>query len=309
MHFSPALTFTIGAVLCALGALLFFSYFIFGDKDQELIAKSDNAATYIPSGIVSAALIFMAAELLPSQEMMNSRSDAVITLRTVSIIGAVLALLSVVSFFLSIFIDKKGDVYKAAFSLSIVLFLAVYSMYLFFNKEAHPTNSPNKIVDQMAYLFSAVYFLFETRIHLGRAKWKAYVAFGLVATELCLFSSIPALINYAVDGYVISDSITESVLTLSIAVLIGSRVIQSRNLTPNHQCAEAMGIEALAAQREEEMEQMRKAQRAHINNNVENSDTQDASNYTFDIPYVNPTPDYNPDGADIDINKGLDSKE
>ena len=309
MHFNEPLTFTIGAIICAVGALFFLTYFFFGDKERELIAKSDNAATYIPSGIVSAALLFMAVEILPSMEMMNSTNESVILLRRVSIIGAILALLSVISFFLCIFIDKRGDVYKAAFSLSIVLFLAVYSMYLFFNKETHPTNSPNKIIDQMAYLCSAVYFLFESRIHLGRAKWRAYVTFGLIATELCLFSSIPSLINYAVDGYVVADTITESVLTLSLAVLMGSRVIQSRNLTPNDQCSQAKGIEALAAHREEEIEQMRKLERAHINNNVENSDTQDASNYTFDIPYVNPTPDYNPDGADIDINRGRDSKE
>ena len=37
---------------------------------------------------------------------------------------------------------------------------------------------------------------------------------------------------------------------------------------------------------------------------VEKEETQDSANYTFDIPYVTPNTDFNPDGADIDISGG-----
>lgn len=297
MHFDDKVAITIANILVSLGVIGFTSYLFFGEEERALITKSDNAPSYIPAGLVSIALLFLGAQLISVG--LGGRYP-IGPLPILSILCALLAFGSVASFFLSVFIERARHLYKAAFSLSIVFCLAIYAIILFFSKETHPTNSPSKLLDQFAYISAALFFLFESRICLGRAKWRDYVASGLAATLLCAYSSIPSLILYALDGYVLSDSIIESVLTLAIAILICSKVLQTRSLTPAGECDAARSISALATLRREEIEENRKSSRAQaINNNVENDDTEDASNYTFDIPELEATTDFTPDGADL----------
>ena len=292
MYFDNKIAITVSGVLVCLAIIVFMGYMIFAEKRENLITRSDNAASYIPAGIVSIALMFMAGERLVHRVKMYSPEF----IELISIITGALAILSIVAFFLSIMIQKRGTLYKAAFSLCIVFFLAFYAAFLFFNKEAHPTNSPNKTVDQMAYLFASVFFLYESRIFLGRAKWRAYVAFGLSATLLCVYSAIPSLITYAVSGYVVSDTIIESILTLAIGLYIGSKLLQFKKLPTDTECQEAKSIASMAALRQEEIEEQRRLAHEHTNNiKEENEKTEDASNYTFDIPVIETTTEFNPD--------------
>lgn len=308
MHFDDKTAITVSSVVLAISVLGFLSYLIFGEKERPLVVKNDGAASYIPSGIVSTALIFMGAHNMHmcfsggynmTVRIMNFDVEI---LSPMAFVCGLLAFLSVGAFFLSIFIEKNGNIYKSAFSLSIVFFLALYALLLYFDKQEHPTNSPNRFVDEMAYLSAALFFLFEARIPLGRTKWRGYVAFGLVATLLCTYSAIPALVLYISKGYVISESIIESMLTLTLAIFILSKVLQFKSLTPDTECDTAKSISMLAAMREDEIEESRKLSHAQESNNMEsNDDTQDASNYTFNIPYIDSSTDLNQDDASIDL--------
>lgn len=298
MHFDNKVAITISGILVAIAVIGFGSYLFLGEKERKLLAKSDNARSYIPAGLVSIAMVFLGAECL---SLSLGGRYPVGPLPALSIACALLAFLSAVSFFLSVFIERSQHLYKAAFSLSVVFCLAIWAIILFFDKQTHPTNSPNKLVDQFAYISAALFFLFESRIPLGRAKWRGYVATGLVATLLCTYSSVPSLILYAANGYVVSHSIIESVLTLAMAIFICSKVLQTRSLTPACECDAAKSISALAALRREEIEENRKSSRAHaFNNNVENDDAEDTDNYTFDIPEAEISTDFAPDGSTAD---------
>ena len=299
MHFTDKTVINIATAIIITALAAFVSYYRVGEKQMRLVAKNDNAATYIPSGIICIALMFTAVEKFEfaAKGVFDKTEKA---LPIVANLVAIFALLSVAAFFVSIFIQKRENVYKAAFSLSIVIYLALYAAYLYFNKQTHPTNSPNKIVDQMAYLFSAIFFLFETRIALGRAKWRLYIISGMCAGLLTAYSAIPALIVYFKDGYMLSDSVAESAVTLAIFIFIFSRVAQTRVLTPDVECEAAINISKLSSMRENEIEESKKLSRAQENNNVE-TDTVDAANYTFDIPYDDGKQNYNPDEYNTDI--------
>ena len=307
MHFDDKTAITISSIILAISVIGFLSYLFLGDKERTLVVRNDNAASYIPAGIVSTALAFMGANSMydcfmvygPQQPADGQTFNP---LPTISFLCGLLAFLSVGAFFLSIFIEKNDNIYKAAFSLSIVFFLALYAVLLYFDTADHPTNSPNRFVDEMAYLSAAVFFLFEARIPLGRTKWRGYVAFGLVASLLCSYSSIPSLILYFVNQSVLSESIIESLLTLTLEILIFSKLMQFKRLTPDTECDMAKSISMLASIREDNMEEERKLSRAQeINNKEENDDTQDASNYTFNIPYTDSSVDFNTDDASIDL--------
>ncbi len=299
MHFDDktAIFFANGIVIYLI--IVFMSYLFLGEKENDFIARNDNAASFIPAGIVCTALLFMGVSNL----CFGFNNFYTGILRTLIIVSAVLAFLSVGSFFLSIFLEKKENGFKAMFSLSTVFFLAVYAAMLFFNK-SQPTNAPNKLVDQMAYVSAALFFLFESRIPLGRAKWRPYVAFGLIATLLTAYSAIPSLIFFAFNGYTVSDSLIESVLSLALSFFIFFKVLQTKWLTKNTESFATKSIVMMARMREDELENQRKLAHAHDNNNYdEKDDTEDASNYTFDIPYVDSSSDTTSEDASIDLSQ------
>ena len=304
MHFTDKTAITIGNILVVVSVIGFLTYLVFGEKRDNLITKNDAPSSYIPVGAVSIALLFMAANnanIIITLFRNGGQHTSLYPHHIVGIFSAILAVLSALSFFITIFADKSSNVSKAAFALCTVLFLALYTIQIYFNKEVHPTNSPNRLIDQMAYLSAAIFFLFEARIPIGRAKWKAHTSFGFIATLLCFYSSIPALVLYVVrDGYVVSESIFESILTLSLAVLILSKVLETKNLTTDTECETAKQITLIASLREEEMEGLKQARVEETNNQKEENDTSDTSNYTFDIPIIETPMEFNPDDPNFD---------
>jgi hypothetical protein len=121
---------------------------------------------------------------------------------------------------------------RADFGIVTVVFLAVYVIYLYFNND-QPINSPGKILDQITLLFAAVFFLYETRLSIGREKWRAYIAFGFIAAILSAYSAIPSLIYYFARGTEVTGSVYEMILTASLCVFITARLFITGVLIPD----------------------------------------------------------------------------
>lgn len=299
MHFTGGVAFPISAILVTIGIIAFAIYPVFDKNNEDMIPKTQIATSFAPAGMVSIALFFFGFSCFESVDKYTPK-----ILFWLSIIGGIFAFISVAYIFLSIFIEKRISSFKGLISLSIVVFLTVYACFLYFNKQTHPTNSPNKIIDQLTFLLSAIFFLFESRIPLGRAKWRPYVSFGLIAALMCYYSSIPALAYYIGEKRLISNSLIESIFLLTLAIYITTKVLQTKNLIPDSECEVAKSIAALASIRQEEIEEARKLSHAHdIINEEKKDDVQDASNYTFDIPYVDTAPNFNSQNADSDLNQ------
>jgi len=130
-----------------------------------------------------------------------------------------------------------------------VIFLALYLAYPYFDTAA-PINSPIKISDQLAYAFAAAFFLYEIRLSLGREKWKLYIIFAFITAILAAYSSIPALITYFVRGAEISNSIYESILTLSICLFALLKLVMTYCLTERKEAAFIQNLKAASMRRE-----------------------------------------------------------
>lgn len=214
------------------GSIVLLSYLATIPKGEKYRASFDNEHTYVPSALVAASLIFLAISLA------SDTVDKLIPfyaerLRDISVImplaAAALAAISVYYFFLNAYIKDCASTRRASASFTAILFLCIYPAYLYFSK-ALPINAPNKVVDQLAYLLSALFFLYEARISLGRDRWGAYTAFGMIASLLCAYSAVPSLIVYFAKGEMISDSLAENALTLSLLIFIASRLLLMREL-------------------------------------------------------------------------------
>ena len=213
--------------------VLLFTYSVAAKGEIHLRASFSTPATYIPVGAVGAALIFFAADAytrlgalgIPVKELLAVKH--IPTIFNLSL--TILAVAACVYFVTNAMIVEKSSSSRALFGICAVVFFALYAAFLYFDT-ALPLNAPNKIVDQMAYLAAAVFFLYEIRISLGRECWNLYVAFGFVASVLTAYSSIPSLVIYFAKGAVISNSIFETALTLSIFIFATSRTVLTLSL-------------------------------------------------------------------------------
>ena len=243
-YFTEKLLISISNYTLAAAVLLFFTYIFTARRDIRLIADFTSPATYIPTGIVGSALIFMAfylfrfaGELLEYIEYLRdyntpSSLSAIPSHRLlliIVVIAMIFSILSCVHFVLTALIESHSSTKRAGFGLCTVIFLCLYAIYLYFNT-ALPLNAPNKMLDQMVYLFAAAFFLYETRLSLGRERWRPYIAFGFISAAIAAYSSIPAIIIYFAKGRAVSDSVYEIALSFALFIFITSRLLLTGNL-------------------------------------------------------------------------------
>lgn len=243
-YFDDKILITVSDYFIIASSLFFFTYIFTANKDVKLIPSFTSPETYVPTGIVSVALLFMVKSLFDrSSELMdyirylkelNSTSSVSLipTQRILMILltlAAVFAALSIVHFILTALVESHSSTKRASFGLCTVIFLSLYASYLYYSTKL-PINAPNKIVDELALLFSAIFFLFETRLSIGRERWRSYVAFGFIAALMSAYSSIPSLIVYFAKGEIISNRIYENSLIFTLFIFITARLILTTKL-------------------------------------------------------------------------------
>lgn len=245
--FNSKALITVSNYMTVAFALILFTYAIFAPKRQKLAADFSASSVYIPSGAVCVALIFLAIYMYSASKITG---NAMVSNLQFAIF--VLSALSLLHFIMNAFITERLHIVRGYFGICTVLLLALYASYLYFNTDL-PINAPNKIVDQMALLFSALFFLYETRISLNRDKWRMYLATGYISAMLCAYSSIPALITYFAKDIVISNNIYENIFVLTIGLFISLRIISTIRLLEDKNCELVEALDELAKAKASEL--------------------------------------------------------
>ena len=212
---------TAASILLVGGSILLIAL-TFTLKKEDLRARFTGAPAYIPTGIVAAVLLLFAASMVGQHIELDKLSAMLPSASIPALIAigvSICAVLSAVHFILNAFIPERHARIRACFSIATVLLMALYAAFLYFNT-SEPINSTNKLVEQMAYLFAGLFLLYETRISLGREMWRAYMAFGAVASLLTASASIPSIIHFIVRGTPITNTIESAVLLLSLFIFI-----------------------------------------------------------------------------------------
>ena len=228
---SKALINAAGITVSAF-ALLLFTFIFTAHVPEKLRASYNTSATYIPVGAIGAALVFFAANAysslrsygIPLQVLLKNN-----TMALSSFLMAILAICACVFFIANALITEKSSLTRAFFGICTVIFLLFYFAFLYFDTTL-PINAPNKIIDELAYISAAAFFLFETRISLDRERWRSYITFGFIASLMTAYSAIPSVIVYFANGEIISNSIFETALTLTLFLFIITRTILATNL-------------------------------------------------------------------------------
>lgn len=311
----------IASVLITSGAVFLFTYTFCGNKKYKLIADFSTPATYVPTGVLSVAMIFFAVltwiqkrasgfSIIEFLKLPGAELKDVIKYISSNMAGfmltliAPLAFLSIGYFILNACVLERDSVARASFGITNVLFLAFYASYLYFDTATLARNAPNKIVDQMAFIFAALFFLYEIRISLGREKWHLYMSFGFIAAALTAYSSIPSLIVYFANDAVISNNIQENVLSFALFVFIISRIALAAFLKEDKESDSIFAIKEYSNERKEFIKAKEDAaKKAYIELYEEISETKteesdealELTQMTFDesiIPGSMPTSEY-----------------
>lgn len=238
-------------VFSAVSVLFFLSYALVFRKDTGHEISFSSPAAYVPAGIVASALPFLSKQLFST---VTGVQDVARTLpmRVTAVFCAFLAIPAVLFFLLCILVPRTASKLRGECGILTALAFALYAAYLYFGT-ALPINAPGKLTEQCAYLLIAIFFLYETRIALGRECRPLYSAFGFAAAFLAAYTSLPALIFYFAKDLVVTDSLPAAVLTFGLFLFIFLRVLLAGRRDEVTQTPLTDTLFALAAAREEEV--------------------------------------------------------
>ena len=253
IYYSDQRLITAANIVLIVGAVLASAIALTMDR-EPLRANFSTPLTFVPAGIAAIALLIfglcmLAIYTVSDTPLPNVRTD---TAAKLALASAILAPISAVHFLLSALLTERHTRLRAFFALGTVLIGAAYASYLYFNAGS-PINAPNKITEQMAYLFASLFFLYETRISLGREMWRAYSAFGLIAATLSAYTSLPALIAYAAKGSYVTATVESAVLLAAFSFFIFTRLCMTASAAPDSECPEMAALRKFAERRAEEL--------------------------------------------------------
>ena len=256
---------TVADIIIIVTAFGMFSY-LFVAPRINLSASFSTSATYVTTGVLGVATAFLGARIFSYTSIVNtylqSSKNVVATARLLPAICAICALMafaSIAHHFFNAFITESKAEIRAYFSIATIVFLGLYSMIIYLD----PTlaiGEPTKALRLTAFIFGALFFLYEARISIGREMWRIYTSFGLVAAALCAYTSIPSIIAYFVDGSLVSyanrrslASLEESIFLLAMFIFITARLIVTACLNENNENSFIKAFREYATDREREI--------------------------------------------------------
>ena len=249
-------------IITAIFVFLISSFF--GKKKENLRFEFSTPMASVTSGMLALAISFLGFMLIlrakfhrDTAASANASTDLISFLESFT---AILAFLAVIYLILCSIKTQRHSTARGVLGLFTAVFFAAYATYLYFETSL-PINAPNKMIDQMAYLFTALFFLFETRISLGRELWRPYVTTGLISATLCLYASIPSAIVYFSKDYLVSNSVFDFALTFFVAVYAIMRIVQYSLLKKDEESDFIFALRSNADEAEERISTIEEAQR------------------------------------------------
>ncbi len=285
-HFENDLLVNISGWITAAAALFFITYIFTGKKNIKLIPSFDSAANYIPSGLVALAMAMLGAHLL-SLALRIDLESASAYVRVITVATPALAFIAAIYFVFASVMIARRSMRRSDFAIVTLVFICMYVAYLYFDTSL-PINAPTRIVDEVAYLSIAMFFIGETRLSLGRERWRRYISFAFIGALITAYSSVPNLIYYFARERTISISIYESLLTFAFFIFIISKIFLTPMLTKDETSGVVTKIIAAAEARAEALEP------AVIEETVEEiaESAGEADENQITITYEEPTDEY-----------------
>ena len=232
----------------------------------NLIASFSTSATYVTTGVLGVATAFLGARILSYTSIISSylKSSQNVLPRTKALtlicaVCAIAAFASIAHHFFNAFITESKTEIRGYFSIATLVFLGLYAMMIYLDPSL-AIGEPVKTLRLTAFLAASLFFIYESRISLGREMWRIYTSFGLVAAALAAYTAIPAIITYLANDVLLSyvnrrsfTSLEESIFLLALFVFITARLFITAFLYENNENSFIRAFKEYATDREREI--------------------------------------------------------
>ncbi len=120
--------------------------------------------------------------------------------------------------------DSEKDK-RLLLGLSLPLMCIAQILYFYFETSTQ-INNPNKLLDQFAFGFTALFFLYELRALFDKPRYAAECTFGFIAMVFTATASIPSFVYSFWHGDFLYDNAAHDVLMLAIFLYTVIRMIR-----------------------------------------------------------------------------------
>ncbi|MFA5562228.1 MAG: hypothetical protein WDA00_06290 [Eubacteriales bacterium] len=138
-------------------------------------------------------------------------------------VAAVFCLLGAVYFACLLLSRRAVCPVRALGGLAMVLFGLFYTLYLYYVPYL-PLGSSLKSLHMAVFISVFLFFLYESRLALGRNGWAMHHVFGIVAAFLCLSTALPELVFLLVRGQSAMEDYAYALLLEALFLFIFARL-------------------------------------------------------------------------------------
>ncbi len=151
---------------------------------------------------------------------------AVRTVRLLLLFSVCLALLGVFYCLHNCLTPTENADKRLLLGLSIPLMCVLQVLYEYFETTVQ-INNPNKLLDQFAFAFVALYLLAELRTLFGEPRYAAQCTLGMIAFVFTTTASVPSIVYTFLYSKLLYPNAAHDVLMLSFSVYIGVRLVRT----------------------------------------------------------------------------------
>ena len=219
-YFEHSTLFKVSAWMILAASLLLLTLPLAYRKRHDTLTPQTTAHTFLPSFMLGMLFLFFVGEGVFS----FVGEYFLLTLDKILIILSIVLGVCCAIYFLSLAIlESTVNNRKAYFGMLSVLFFGIYAASLYMDTRI-PRNAHIELCEEMAFIVTSLYFLYEARISLGKQKQNTYIAFAMMAAALNAYNVIPTLIYFIATGKLYASSLTSFFLMCGVLVFILMRL-------------------------------------------------------------------------------------
>lgn len=209
----------------AVFIIIFFTH-VFSHNRKDSIPKESfcNTPTYIASGALGVTIPFAIYELMSPLFGEYGNIAKIEGERIVFVAAAAFGICVPIFSLMNVIVEKKHSQPRAALGIATSLFFTAYGICVYFDNSV-AANMQQRIFTVLSLILMAVFMLYEARIPLGHSKWHSYAGFGFIAATSLLYSSVPVIVYYAVNGTTIPGiTLIQTGVSIAAALYVIIRV-------------------------------------------------------------------------------------
>ena len=237
----------IANVTITVSILILLASLLIKVDNVDLRQNPHSPLWYVPAGIMTISTLLLTVDIF---SYVGSRAGGNLSVAlsedrscVAALLAALLAICAVAFFAVSCISTDLKSPLRGYLGIATALFFGIYAAFLFF-RSGSAIHQPQKIATEMAAIAASIFLLEETRVTLGKERWKSYFVLGTVTALLSAYAMLPAFAAYIMEGEMIASSLGEFLMLFSVFIFAACRTISALIPGKTEKCPAPVAAEA-----------------------------------------------------------------